>query len=53
MPAATAILAVLDARGITLTDEQRVRIEECIDLPQLQKWVRLAAVACSAEELFA
>ncbi|MFL6054046.1 MAG: hypothetical protein ACJ72W_14185 [Actinoallomurus sp.] len=48
-----AILAVLDARGITITDEQRVRIEECTDLPQLQKWVRLAAVACSADELFA
>ncbi|MEV5704411.1 hypothetical protein [Actinoallomurus sp. NPDC052274] len=42
----------MDARGITLTDEQRLRIEECTDLAQLQEWVRLAAVAGSADELF-
>jgi hypothetical protein len=49
---AKAILAVLDVRGVALTGEQRARIEECLDLSQLQKWVRLAAVAGSADELF-
>jgi predicted transposase YdaD len=47
-----AILTVLDARGIAITDEARARIENCSDLVQLEKWIRLAAIAQSVDELF-
>lgn len=42
---ATAVLAVLDARGIAVPDDLRARIAECTDLEQLDTWVRRAATA--------
>ena len=49
---ATAVLAVLEARGIDVPDEARTRIVECTDLDQLDTWVRRAATAESIEDLF-
>ena len=50
---AKAVLAVLSARGIEVPEQDRVRISECTDLPQLESWVRLAATARSIADLFA
>ena len=49
---AKAVLAVLDARGIDVPDDVRVRITECSDLDQLDTWVRRAATADSINDLF-
>ena len=49
---ARAILAVLDARGVTATEEQRQRILSCTDLDQLTVWVRKAVALADVEELF-
>ena len=49
---ARAVIAVLDARGIAVSDEARARIKACSDPSQLDGWVRLAVTAGSAEELF-
>lgn len=48
-----AVLAVLDARGIDVPDDARVRIAECRDLDQLGVWIRQAATAEGIEDLFA
>jgi len=50
---ASAVLAVLDARGIKVPDEARERITNSTDLEQLDAWVRRAATATSVDELFA
>jgi hypothetical protein len=50
---ARAVLAVLDARGIEVPDELRERIVGCTDLEQLDTWVRRAATARTAQDLFA
>jgi hypothetical protein len=50
---ARAVLAVLDARGIEVPDELRERIVGCTDLEQLDTWVRRAATASTAQDLFA
>jgi len=50
---ATALLAVLEARGILLTAEQRDRILTCKDLALLGSWVRRAVTVTEASELFA
>jgi predicted transposase YdaD len=47
-----AVLAVLDARGLLVTDEQRKRIEETTDLEALDRLVRNAATVVSTDELF-
>ena len=49
---AKAVIAVLDARGIAVSDEARARIEGCSDPSQLEKWVRLAVTARAVDELF-
>jgi hypothetical protein len=49
---AEAVLAFLEARGISVTDEQRERILECDDLERLGVWVRRAATVADASELF-
>ena len=49
---AEAVLAVLDARGLAVTDEQRKRIEETTDLEALDRLVRNAATVNSAGDLF-
>jgi hypothetical protein len=50
---AKAVLAFLDARGIEVPDELRERIVGCTDLEQLDIWVRRAATARTAQDLFA
>lgn len=50
---AADVLDVLDARGLTLSGEQRDRILACSDLEVLKTWLRRAAVVSSADELFA
>jgi hypothetical protein len=46
------ILAVLDARSITVSDKARARIVDCTDLAQLDIWIRRAATVVSADALF-
>ncbi|HSN99419.1 MAG TPA: hypothetical protein VLS89_14080 [Candidatus Nanopelagicales bacterium] len=45
---AKAILAVLAARGIPVSDAIRARILRCTDLARLRVWIRRAAVESSA-----
>lgn len=47
------MLAVLDARGIAVSDDARARITGCTDLEQLDVWVRRAVAAATVDELFA
>ena len=49
---AQALLAFLDAREISVAEEQRQRILACTDLEQLSAWIRRAARVSSAAELF-
>jgi len=48
-----AILAVLAARGIAITAQERTRIESCRDLVTLDRWITRAATAASVEEVLA
>lgn len=48
-----AVLDVLTARGIPVTDAERARIVECTDLDRIGVWLRLAATTRSIDELFA
>ncbi|MFF3222271.1 hypothetical protein ACFYV7_05700 [Nocardia suismassiliense] len=48
-----ALLTVLEARGVTLPEEFRSLIEACTDRGQFDTWLRRAANATSAEDLFA
>jgi predicted transposase YdaD len=50
---AQAILAVLEARGLAITDAQRAAVVGCTDVEQLERWVRQAATVKTAEALFA
>ncbi|MGV9781287.1 hypothetical protein [Nocardia farcinica] len=50
---AKSVLTVLDARGITVSDQVRETILSCRDLDQLQKWLRRALEVGRAEELLA
>lgn len=50
---ASAVLAVLDARGIEISDAVRARVTACTDIDQLDGWVRRAATATSVDDLFA
>ncbi|MGW5265448.1 hypothetical protein ACWEQG_31130 [Microbispora sp. NPDC004025] len=49
---AEALLIMLDARGLEISDVARERIQRCEDTNQLEAWVRKAAVITSADELF-
>ncbi|MDQ3989606.1 MAG: hypothetical protein M3291_10495 [Actinomycetota bacterium] len=49
---AAAVLAVLDARGVEVPEDVRARITECLDLDQLDTWVRRAGTADSVHDLF-
>jgi hypothetical protein len=46
------VLAVLDARGLRLARAARERVERCTDLVQLDRWLRRAAVAEKAGDIF-
>jgi hypothetical protein len=50
---AAAILTVLEARELSVTEEQRNRILSCVNLTSLDRWLRRAATASSGDELFA
>jgi hypothetical protein len=50
---ADALLRVLAARGLKVTDAQRSRISDCTDLEQLQGWITCAATAEKAADIFA
>jgi hypothetical protein len=43
---------VLDARGISVSSEQREQILGCTDLETLKQWLRRAATVGSADALF-
>ncbi len=49
---AEAILALLAARGVAVSDDARARIEACRDAATLALWIARAAAAASAEEVF-
>ncbi|QIS19697.1 hypothetical protein [Nocardia terpenica] len=50
---ASAILNVLDARGIAVPDEARERITTCTDDTVLDRWIRQAVTVATADELVA
>jgi hypothetical protein len=50
---AEAILKVLEARGIGVSQAQREEILRCSDLARLSRWVARASLATSAEEVTA
>lgn len=50
---AQAVLAVLEARGLQVSDEQRARVLSCTNLDELERWVRKAVTAKTAGALFA
>ncbi len=39
---------ILEARGLSLTEEQRTRISDCVDPDVLKRWIRQAVTADSA-----
>jgi hypothetical protein len=49
---AEALLAVLEARGLPVSDEARTRIFASIDAAQLDAWIRKAIAITSVDELF-
>jgi hypothetical protein len=50
---AAAVVIVLEARGIQLTDEVRERILGCTDIEHIKLWLRWAATAPAEADLFA
>jgi predicted transposase/invertase (TIGR01784 family) len=49
---AKAVLAVLEARGINATVQQRQQILECTDLERLDVWIRKSVALADVSELF-
>jgi hypothetical protein len=49
---AEGVLAVLEARGLTLTQEQRQRILDSKDTAELDRWLRRAVTIETASDLF-
>ncbi|MER8232303.1 hypothetical protein [Streptomyces sp. NPDC094049] len=50
---ADAVLVVLEQRGLTITDAARERVKHCDDPDTLQRWLKRAVTATTAEEVFA
>jgi Uma2 family endonuclease len=48
---ATALLIVLDARGIAVPEHERTRFLSCRDAAQLDQWLRRAATAASLQDV--
>jgi hypothetical protein len=48
-----ALITVLNARGLTISEEQRLQMESCHDLATLDRWILAAFTAASVEELLA
>ncbi|MEV3920235.1 hypothetical protein [Actinomadura coerulea] len=49
---AKSVLKVLDARGLSVSDEVREQILACTDEQRLDQWLVRAATADSADHLF-
>ena len=49
---AAMVLRVLTARGFTVTDDIRQRVQACTDLDQIEAWGDRAATAGSLDEIF-
>ncbi|GGM95280.1 hypothetical protein GCM10010106_50040 [Thermopolyspora flexuosa] len=49
---AKAVLAFLEARGISVSDDVRKRIDQCTDPEVLLTWARRAATATRAHDIF-
>ncbi len=49
---AAAVVPVLEARRIALSDEQRARVVGATDIKLLDQWIRRAATIGTADELF-
>jgi hypothetical protein len=49
---AKAVLAVLEARGIAVSEQIRARILHCTDLALLEEWVRRSATVTAPGDLF-
>jgi hypothetical protein len=47
-----SLFTVIDARGLTLTDAQRRRIDACEDAAALERWIERAARAEQARAIF-
>jgi predicted transposase YdaD len=50
---AKAVLLVLQARKVCVSQEARERITGCTDLEQLERWLERAATVDTLDELFA
>jgi hypothetical protein len=50
---ATAILTILRARGVLVSEAVHDRIMSCTNLGQLETWLRRTATVDSADQLFA
>jgi hypothetical protein len=50
---ARALLAVLEARGLAVSEAQRARILGCTDVEQLERWVRRAVTVKTTGSLLA
>ncbi|GAA4697288.1 hypothetical protein [Phytohabitans rumicis] len=48
---ARAVLTVLDGRDVAVPADVRDRILACTDLPQLDTWLRRAAIATSIDDI--
>jgi hypothetical protein len=49
---AEALLTLLSARGLDVSDDVRTRITGCTDIGQLNTWIRRAVTAETVDELF-
>jgi hypothetical protein len=49
---ALALIAFLEARDLTPSDEQRARILACEDAVELGRWIKKAARATSLDDVF-
>ncbi|XRQ03874.1 hypothetical protein ACN3XK_45870 [Actinomadura welshii] len=47
-----ALLGMLEARGIGVSDDIRERVTNCDDIEQLEHWVQRAAISSTAENIF-
>ncbi|MEU9867516.1 hypothetical protein AB0C87_06665 [Actinomadura sp. NPDC048021] len=47
-----ALLLMLEARGLDVSAGVRAQVEGCSDSEQIERWIRRAVSADSAEDLF-
>lgn len=49
---AEGLLAILEVRGVAVSDARRAAVLACADMAQLDRWLRAAVTAASAGEVF-